>query len=210
MFLSYKNSIFTAGIASLLSLGNWMLASPSYAITLDLTTWDKIGDVQLIASDQAQASSGTIDTVFTSGGDGSLEDFLGIDAGSLNSLAPESLFGATQGSAIKTLLTNVQVGDTFSFNWNLQPGSDSFDKAFVTINNQIFSLDGDPLFNYSFLAAGDYIVGIGIVDIDDAAGESQLIVRTAKFQAVPEPLTILGVFTGISCGLVMRFRFSKK
>ncbi|MEA5568853.1 PEP-CTERM sorting domain-containing protein [Anabaena sp. UHCC 0399] len=60
------------------------------------------------------------------------------------------------------------------------------------------------------MSAGNYTVGIGIADVEDAGGQSKLVVSNGKLQPVPEPLTILGVFTGLSCGLVMRSRFGKQ
>jgi hypothetical protein len=217
MFITYKNSILTAGAVSLLSVGNWLLASPSYAISLvDFATWQAIGDVNQETPNEAQANSGTLDTVLTGGGTGSLEEFLEIDAGSLDILDPDAAeFRPPQGSAIKTLFTNVQVGDTFSFNWQLNLEPDFPDKAFVTINGLIIPLNDvdsglNGSFQYLFSVAGNYTLGIGIVDVRDAGGESQLIVSNGKLQPVPEPLTLLGIFTGLGCGLVMRSRFGKQ
>ncbi|MBD2360565.1 hypothetical protein H6G36_05080 [Anabaena minutissima FACHB-250] len=47
------------------------------------------------------------------------------------------------------------------------------------------------------MSAGNYTVGIGIVDVEDAGGQSKLVVSNGKLQPVPEPLTILCVFTGL-------------
>lgn len=219
MFISFKHSLLTAGTASLLSLSNWMLASPSYAISLDLTDWDKIGDVQPVTPNQAQANSATFDTVLTGGGTGSLEEFLDITPGGFDSIVPPppasiSDLQSVAGSAIKKILV-IQAGDTFSFNWQLNLEADYPDTAFVTINDLIIPLnDVDSVLNgnfqYLFSDSGNYTLGIGIVDAWDAGGESQLIVSNAQLQPVPEPLTILGVFTGLGCGLVMRSRFSKQ
>ncbi|MBD2252348.1 PEP-CTERM sorting domain-containing protein [Nostoc parmelioides] len=209
MFITFKRSLLTASTVSLLSVGNWLLASPSYAISLDFTNWDKIGDVDPITQNQAQANSGTALTAFTGGGMESLEEFLEIAPGSLDSLAPDSFFGATQGSAIKKTLL-VQAGDKLNFNWQLNNTSDPLDKAFVTINGVINPLILSGNYEYTFLSAGNFLVGIGIVDIDNGAGESQLIVSNPILEPVPEPLTLLGVFTGLGCGLIMQRRFGKK
>jgi hypothetical protein len=215
MFTTFKHSLLTAGAASLLSVGNWLLASPSYAITLDFASWDTIGDVTQVTLNEAQANSGTEFTVLNNGATGSLSDFLNIIPDILDRLDPEYPFGfgATQGSAIKETLV-VQAGDKFSFHWELQSGSDTFDKAFVTINGSIDLLNIDDMlsgkYEYTFSSAGDFLVGIGIVDIGDTFGESQLIVSNGKLQPVPEPLTLLGIFTGLGCGLVMRSRFGKQ
>ncbi|AFY49068.1 PEP-CTERM putative exosortase interaction domain-containing protein [Nostoc sp. PCC 7524] len=233
MFITFKHSLLTAGAASLLSLGNWLLASPSYAITLDFASWDKIGDVTQVKPN-AQANSGTSLTAFIGGGDDSLEEFLEIDAGSLDILDPEydpndpfPIIAATFGSAIRRNLV-VQAGDKLSFNWDLTLAFDNelntfdLDKAFVTIKGievlikplNTKDINGNDIlsgkYEYTFSSAGNFLVGIGIVDINDAGGTSQLIVSNGKLQPVPEPLTLLGIFTGLGCGLVMRSRFGKQ
>jgi hypothetical protein len=209
MFITFKRSLLTAGTVSLLSVGNWLLASPSHAISLDFTNWDKIGDVDPVTPNQAQANSGTALTAFTGGGMESLEEFLEIDPGSLDSLVPDPVFGAIQGSAIKKTLV-VQAGDKLSFNWQLNNTIDPLDKAFVRINGVINPLILSGNYEYTFLSAGNFLVGIGIVDIEDGGGESQLIVSNPRLEPVPEPLTLLGVFTGLGGGLIMQRRFGKK
>ncbi|WP_236143715.1 PEP-CTERM sorting domain-containing protein [Nostoc sp. CMAA1605] len=217
--MTFKRSLLTAGTVSLLSAGNCLLAHPSYAISLDFNDWDSIGNVQPVTSNSAQANSGTASTAIAGGGTDSLEDFLEIAPGSLDNLAPDSFFGAVRGSAIKKTIV-VQAGDKLTFNWNLtlafnqELGAFDLDKAFVTINDSINPLNIDNsltgIYEYIFPNAGNFLVGIGIVDIDDAGGESQLIVSSPTLEPVPEPLTILGVFTGFGCGLIMQRRFGKK
>ena len=205
MLASIKHSVFTVGTASLLSLGTLTLASPTYAISLDFNTWDSIGDV---TNNQTTLNSGTDSTAFTGGGVGSLDGFLGITPGSLDSLAPISTFGAIQGSAIKNTFTSINVGDVLSFNWNFS--TTDTDSAFVTINNSVIALTGSTPFSYNFTTAGIYNIGIGVVDVDDAFGKSTLTVSNANLQTVPEPGSILGALTGMSCGVGMLRRFGKK
>ncbi|MEA5502280.1 PEP-CTERM sorting domain-containing protein [Halotia wernerae UHCC 0503] len=208
MLISLKHSILTTGTVSLLSLGSLSLASPSYAVNLDLTSWNTIGDVNPIASDQAILNSGTINTVSTGGGTGSLEEFLDVPAGSLDP-DPDNFVFSTFGSAIKTTFTGIQTGDVFDFNWDFST-SDT-DSAFVTINNSVIPLAASGnVFKYSFTNAGNYNVGIGIIDVGDSIGGSQLTVSNANLKPVPEPLTILGSLTALSFGVAMRRRFGKK
>jgi hypothetical protein len=205
MLTSIKHSVFTVGTASLLSLGTLTLASPTYAISLDLSTWDSIGDV---TNSPTTLNSGTNSTVSTGGGVGSLDGFLDITPGSLDSLAPGSNFGSPFGSAIKKTFTSINAGDIFSFNWDFS--TNDIDSAFVTINNSVIALTGSYSFSYNFTTAGIYNIGIGVVDVDDAFGKSTLTVSNANLQAVPEPGTMLGLLTGMSGGVGMLRRFGKK
>lgn len=202
MLNSIKNSLFSA---SLLSIATIAVAHPSYAANLDLSTWDSIGDVSL-TSGQATLNSGTLNTALTGGIVGSVEDFLSIPGGSLDPVG--SFFGATQGSAIKTTFAGVKAGDVFSFDWNLLT-SDS-DSAFVTINNSVLSLVGNSSFNYVFQTAGDYNVGISVVDVDDSLGESQLTVSNANFTQVPEPTTTLGAIAALGSGMSIKRKLQNK
>ncbi len=208
MPISLKHSILTTGTVSLLSLSSLAFATPSYAVSLDLTSWNTIGDVNPITSGQVTLNSGTVNTVSTGGGAGSLEEFLTVPAGSLDP-DPDNFIFSTFGSAIKTTFTGVQTGDVFGFNWDFST-SDA-DSVFVTINNSVIPLAASgKVFKYSFTNAGNYNVGIGIVDVNDSIGGSQFTVSNANFEPVPEPLTILGSLTAFSFGIVMRRRFGKK
>ncbi|AFZ26554.1 PEP-CTERM putative exosortase interaction domain-containing protein [Cylindrospermum stagnale PCC 7417] len=202
MFTNIKHSFFTIGTASLLSLGTLTLANPSYAVTLDLTTWNTIGDATLNSPTQATINSGT-ETVDTGGGTGSLEEFLSIPNNAIVNAIPNAVFG----SAIQQTYA-VNSGDVFSFNYNFST-TDS-DVAFVTINNIITTLTASSPFSYSFTNAGNYNIGIGVVDVDDSIGQSTLVVTNADIQSVPEPTTMLGLFTGLGFGAAMRRRFRKQ
>ncbi|MFK0731816.1 MAG: PEP-CTERM sorting domain-containing protein [Gloeotrichia echinulata GP01] len=203
MLLGIKKSLFTAGATSLLSLGTLAIANPTYAASIDLSNWGTIGDT-IVNNSQAAINSGTVNTVLAGGGTGSIEDFLGITAGSLDPVG--STFGATQGSAIKKTFTSINAGDVFSFNWNFLT-SDT-DSAFVTINNSVIPLTGSTPFSYNFPTAGNYNIGIGVVDVEDTVGNSTLTVSDADLQAVPEPMTILGSAVALLFGTVMRRRLA--
>ncbi|AFY32950.1 PEP-CTERM sorting domain-containing protein [Calothrix sp. PCC 7507] len=212
MFTNFKHSLLTAGTFSLLSFGTFAVANPANAASLDLTTWQKIGDVTTTPS-QAILKSGTGNTVVNDGGAGSISTFLGVSPAQLDNLAPSSIFGATQGSAIKNTF-NANVGDILSFNWNFS--TTDTDSAFVTINGAVTALTGSSPFSYTFNTAGSYLFGIGLVDVDDAVGVSQLLVSNAQFnnsaqvQPVPEPATMLGSLTALGFGAGMLKRFRKK
>ncbi|AFY47641.1 hypothetical protein Nos7524_1775 [Nostoc sp. PCC 7524] len=206
MLNSIKNSLLTAGVSSVLSISAMAVASPTYAANLDLSTWGSIGDVSLTSTQATLKSGDEFNTAITGGSVGSVEDFLGIPGGSLDPVG--SFFGATQGSAIKTTFASVKAGDIFSFDWSFL-ASDS-DSAFVTINNSVLSLTGNSSFNYVFPSAGNYNVGIGVVDVDDAIGESQLTVSNANFTKVPEPTTTLGAIAALGLGMSIKRRFHNK
>lgn len=205
--ITVKNSLLTASTASLLSLGSLALTSPSYAFSLDLSSWERIGDVSPVSSTQATLNSGTANTVFTGGGAGSLEGFLGVAAGSLDP-DPDNFIFSTFGSAIKQTFTNINAGDVLRFDYSFAT-ADS-DRAFVTINDSAIALGAGTPFSYSFESAGTYNVGIAVVDVEDAIGSSQLIVSNAKLNPVPEPITILGSLTALGFGVSMRRRFGRK
>ncbi|WP_414579156.1 PEP-CTERM sorting domain-containing protein [Anabaena sp. CCY 9402-a] len=202
MLNSIKNSILSASVLSITTLA---VVSPSYAANLDLSTWESIGDVSL-TSGQATLNSGTLNTAITGGSVGSVEDFLSIPGGSLDPVG--SFFGATAGSAIKTTFAGVKAGAVFNFDWSFS-SSDS-DSAFVTFNDLVVPLTGGSNFSYVFATAGNYHVGISVVDVDDTIGESQLIVRNANFTQVPEPATTLGAIAAFGLSISIKRRFQNK
>lgn len=129
-----KHSFVTVGTTGLLSLGTFAIASPTYAASIDLSSWERIGDATT-TTNSATINSGTDNTAFIGGGISDIDTFLDVNATDLDALAPDSFTGATKGSAIKTTLTGINAGDVFSFNWSFVTNDD--DKAFVTINNQV-------------------------------------------------------------------------
>ncbi len=177
MFMKLKNSAFTASTISLFTLGALAVATPSSALSPNLSTWSTIGDVTTTSS-QAILKSGTSSTVTAGGLTGSaLETFLGILNNSFDSLP--STFGVQAGSAIKTTLI-VNSGDVLSFDWSLV-SSDS-DTGFVTINNAVTYLTGTS-FSQSFATAGSYNIGIGVLDVDDTVGSSTFTVNNVNITA---------------------------
>jgi hypothetical protein len=168
----------------------------------DFSGWQTIGDSSIkTASFGISPTQGTYQALMTSGSgsvtDATLESFLGLANGTLDSLAGGN---ATEGSAIKQTLT-VSAGDQLSFNWNFLNGeavNSSFkDFAFVSItsnssskladtfNSFVTAATSSPSFNlqtgfqtfsYIFPNAGDFTVGLGALDFNDTAVDSGLLV----------------------------------
>lgn len=224
-----KRSSKKAVAISLFSLGSLTIASPSFAASLDVGSWTRSGDVSQTPGqatltnafpgglDDTAANPNNISNV--SGSEptfiSNLETFLGVNQGALG-------LDATEGSAIQTAL-NITGGDVFSFDWNFLTNDDpGLDRAFVTIvnsalGNSVIPLTGSSRFSYTFTTAGNYNIGIGVVDANagdpigaGTSGSSRLIVSNANVEPVPEPLTILGSLSALGFGLGMRRRFRKQ
>ncbi len=212
-----KRNLNQALVFSFLSLSSFTIAYPSFAASLNLSSWDKSGDVVAVPS------QATLTNAFTDGSDdatqynvsgndpdsiGSLETFLGLNFGDLG-------FEATEGSAIKSAL-NVLAGDALSFDYSFLIYDDSFsDRAFVTINNSVISLTGSSPFTYTFATSGIYNIGIGIIDVNDTSGSSILSLTNASVtnanpQSVPEPSTTLGFTLVSGFGLMLKRKPIKK
>ena len=177
MLTQFKNPLITIGITLASGISAMAISAPAYSINVinvDLNTFSSIGD---ISSNNTVAQSGSMSTVTTGGGNGSLEEFLGINPTDFANAIPDN----TYGSAIKMTFNNINAGDVFSFNWNFTDA----DKAFVTINNSIQTLTGNSLYSHTFTSAGNYNIGIGVVDTGDSTGLSTLTLSNAQIQAVP-------------------------
>ncbi len=211
---------------SLFILGSFTVASPSFAVSVNLGNFTPRGDVGITPT-QATITNAYPQTPQISDDGGTnynvsgnqplspfqLETSLGLGAGTLG-------LDVAEGSAI-SIFRNFQAGDVFSFNSNFQTfDPQGLDRAFVSIVNSttnavITSLTlGNSTFNYTFPTANNYTVGIGVVDvgsngIPDATGSSRLTVSNANVTPVPEPLTILGSVTALGLGANMRRRFGK-
>jgi hypothetical protein len=188
MLTQFKNPLITIGITLSTGISSMAISAPAYSITLvNLNTFNSIGDV---TSNKTVIQSGSLNTVNTDGGTGSLEEFLSINASDFDAAIPNNYYG----SAIKSTFSNINSGDVFSFNWNFT--STDQDQAFVTIANNIQPLTGNNgTYSYAFTSPGSYNIGIGVVDVDDSTGQSTLTLSDAQIQAVPwetDTLPILG------------------
>ncbi|MEH2271006.1 MAG: PEP-CTERM sorting domain-containing protein [Nostoc sp.] len=212
-----KRRIHKAMVFSFLGLSSFTIASPSFAASLNLSNWDKSGDVVAVPS-QAMLTN-----AFANGSDdaanynvsgnnpayiSSLETFLGLNPGALG-------IDATEGSAIKTTL-NILAGDAISFDYFLLTyDTFSSDRAFVTISNSVIPLTGSDPFRYTFATSGIYKVGIGVTDVNDTSGSSILsltnaLVTNSNPQPVPEPLTTLASILAGSFGVMLKRKDIKK
>lgn len=209
-----KQKIQKAIVYSFFSLSSFTLISPSFAANIDLSSWDRSGDV-ISVPDQATLTnafsdgSDDADNYNVSGNDptyiNSLETFLGLNPGDLG-------LDATEGSAIKRTF-NVLAGDVISFDYSfLTYDTISSDRAFVTISNSVIPLTGSSAFSYTFTTSGSYNVGIGVFDVDDTFGSSILSVSRANYQSnsVPEPSIILGSLLAGSFGAILKRKGIKK
>jgi hypothetical protein len=199
MWTQLQTPLTTLGLALASSFGAIVFSTPAYSINVDLSTFDAIGDV---SNSNTTISSGS--TVFTSGGTGSLEEFLGIDPTNFNNAIPDT----TYGSAIKQTLT-FNAGDQFSFNWNFNT-SDS-DQAFVAIGNAISVLSGSNPYSYTFATSGNYQVAMGVLDVTDSTGISSLTLSNAQIQAVPwetDALPVVGTTLLFGIGIWKKYKSS--
>lgn len=202
-------------IAYIFVASSTTIASPAFAASVNFNTWTGSGDFTT-SPNEATVTNAVFDgsddggtNYNVSGNDPNifiddLETFIGI--------APESLGSdAAEGSAIKTIFTGVQAGDVFSFDWNfLTYDTVNIDRAFIAINNSIFNLTGGTPFSYTFNTAGNYTVGIGVIDVNDVTDSSKLTVRNGNYEPVPEPLTVFGSLTALGFGAAMKRRLQKK
>lgn len=145
-----------------------------------------------------------------------LAQFLEIELDQLN-LNDQEVF---EGTAIKTTL-NVKAGDTLRFDWNFltnEYGNDYYDFAFVVISQRIeqladansaiykfngFDYDNQTTFetfSYLFVQPGTYTLGIGVVNVNDGAGDSAVLVDNVALlsspdptTSIPEPTSVLGL-----------------
>lgn len=152
--------------------------------------------------------------------------FLDVSPSDLNALEP-NLRQGFEGSAIKTTFS-VRAGDQISFEWNFLSDQGEFQKdqfndfSFVTLShmaprglattfstlsssNTDFRFEtGFQEFSFTFLEAGEYTLGIGVVDVGDGVADSGLLVDNVVLSRepvmgppppakVPEPASILSI-----------------
>jgi hypothetical protein len=148
-----------------------------------------------------------------------METALGL---STDSLSPDTGGGvfAYEGSAIFQSIT-VQAGEVLSFNWTFLTNEDGgSDYAFLVIDGSIFNLStGASLspvstYDYDFTTSGQsyqsaafggaatITVGFGVVDVDNFAGSSALIVDNVSVAAIPEPSAFAALAGFAALGLV--------
>ncbi len=194
------------------------LANPGFE-SGDFSGWSTIGPTSVRSSDfGVDPVEGNFQAVLSNEGrditDAELEDFLGLTAGSLDSLGD-----ARNGSAIKRIVT-VASGDSLKFSWNFLTA----ERAGTTFNDfSFFSVVGttqvlqkladtnspsttafDPfrtqteydLCSYTFNEAGTYTIGFGVVDVRDGRTDSALLVDDVSLTSttpIPTPALLPGL-----------------
>ncbi|NJL78238.1 MAG: PEP-CTERM sorting domain-containing protein [Richelia sp. RM2_1_2] len=227
------------GIFSFLASTSLVFANPAQAVSIDLGSWTRVGDVDATGN-QANISTASFTAqddfpqgagAFNYSGNnpvaagGAIETAVGLNPGGLDNPAAPFFGAAFEGSAITTNL-NVRQGDRLSFDWNFLTNDTLDDYAFFVANGVITTLanvsdasnssstnfnseTGARTFNYTFANAGNYQVGIGIVDIGDFSSTSALQISNAQTEPVPEPLTIFGTAVAGGFGVMLRRKRSK-
>ena len=169
------------------------------------------------------------DPWLTGGGDGSLEQFVGVAGGAFDP-DPVDLVQAIEGSAALQTFT-AAAGSHVSFQWDLattQTDGDPTlaDVAFVVIDGKVITL-ANTLAATSALAGGDYAtetgwagwsttltgsgphtIAFGVVDVGSASNTSALSVTGVSLSAVPESssLAMFGAGLGLLTMLQRRRR----
>ncbi|WP_017319447.1 PEP-CTERM sorting domain-containing protein [Mastigocladopsis repens] len=143
-----------------------------------------------------------------------IESFLGLATGSLNGIANKNV---QNGSAIKQTFS-ATAGQKLTFDWNFltdegrtgQAGVDYTDFGFVSLGIvseladtkfSTFSLSdadfraetGFNTFEYIIQTSGEYILGVGVANVNDTKVHSALLVDNVKLASVPEPGSMLGI-----------------
>lgn len=193
------------------------------AIALLLSTSVTAGIIDVSNTFGSVTEQNNVFTLTTSGNtDTELENLLELGAGSLDAL---STGNATDGSAINGEV-NVLSGQTFSFDFLFDSseglGSTFNDFSFLSLTlNNVDILNGLELladsstpdnilttFSTTFSSNGLLNFGIGVLNVNDTAVDSNLTVSSLQISEVPEPSTIAIFALGLM-GLVSR-RFVKK
>lgn len=216
-----KNTFLTASVLGLLSLSTVFVAAPSQAAVINgsfengLTDWTKIGTAGSVSAfGDAIPTDGSKQAGLTTYSAGvstaALESFVGLSAGSLNSLGNGTVAG---GTAIQQTFT-ATAGDVVSFDWNFltfedTPNTNYNDFAFVSFSGLTELVDTNSAFydtstifreqtgyqttSFAVATTGTYTLSLGVVSVGDGRAPSALLVDNVRTESVPEPASMLGI-----------------
>ena len=150
----------------------------------------------------------------TGGGDGSLEQFVGVAGGAFDP-DPVDFVQAVEGSAALQTFT-AAAGSQLSFQWDLattQTDGDPTlaDVAFVVIDGKVITLaatsaltggdyatdTGWAAWSTTLTGAGSHTIAFGVVDVGSASNTSALSVTGVSVSAVPESSTLAMFGAGV-------------
>ena len=146
---------FKLNLIGLLTGSSLLLATPTVAAHLDLTTWDVLGDVGIINAHSAYLSNNGLlnddfdiglDEKYNFSGKPAVDNFffdletrLGLWPGTLD-LDPNKFEYALEGSALKKIV-KVKAKEQLSFNWNFLSNETLFpDYGFLLVDKQVIKL----------------------------------------------------------------------
>ena len=196
--------------------------------------WETLGNTSIEdATFGSGPTEGNFQALLTTGEptvpDFEIEDFLGLESGSLDGLGNGD---ATAGSVIRQAFT-AQAGETLTFDWNFltDEGTPTFFNDFSFVSITSLSTLADSTFpdfidsftifneetnfqNFSFTlpASGTYLLGIGVTDVADLIVDSGLLIDNVKLKTkpTPEPTSVLGLLILGSLGLRSKLKKQKK
>jgi len=199
-----------------------------------LTGWETLGDVSVqLFGPFPQNPRAVLTTAFLDGGLEELDNRSGTSAAEISlieTFAGVAPFGldiggpAFEGSVMRQSFS-VMAGDAINFNFWFsllsQPSSIPgfpLDVGFVAVNGAVVSvlnpaaIAGMGNFSYQFATGGLANVAIGVLDIGDFVGNTELRVDNIVVTAVPEPehFAMLLAGLGLVGGVVSRRRAADK
>jgi len=180
--------------------------------------WQAVGDPLIIsggvgetpAEGNQQAALTTVNSRGGNSSDSNIEAFLGLTSGMLDSL---SVGDATAGSAMRQTIT-VAAGYQLRFQYNFltsdqtngdfvffSVSGDGVEEAVKLVDTEsgVFGPSGSPLaestgyleFVYDFENAGDFTIGIGVVDLNSTSVDSAVLVDDVSYGYLNLPTLLL-------------------
>jgi hypothetical protein len=214
--------------ATLISVvGVLAVSAPSQAFVINggfessLSDWSRAGDVSVTGtfsgftppqgSSQALLNTGSEDDTepnfqiaASAVGVDTLESFLGLAIGDLGA-------DAQSGAGLKTANSFTLSNSgflTFQYRFLVEPTQADF--AVLVLNGTATTLSSSQFTSSTFLSAGTYSLGFGVVNVVDFNGPSQLLVDNVAFTpnnsgaAVPVPPSLLTTLAGAGIAIMKR------